>query len=86
VAGCCVHGNEPSGSFKGVLCFDHLSDYQLVKYDSAYVFLQMRTTLMHCYMGVQWRIFGKSFGDQTPEGWCEDTAGLMTWVRTVVLK
>jgi hypothetical protein len=34
VVGCCEHGNEPSGSIKGGE-FDYLSDYQLLKNDSA---------------------------------------------------
>jgi hypothetical protein len=35
VAGCCEHGNEPSGSIKGGEFVDQLSDCQLVKKDSA---------------------------------------------------
>jgi hypothetical protein len=33
VAGCCEHGNKPSGSIKGVE-FDYLRDYEFFK-DSA---------------------------------------------------
>jgi hypothetical protein len=35
VAGCCEHGNEPSGSIKGREFLDKLSDCQLLKKDSA---------------------------------------------------
>jgi hypothetical protein len=31
VAGCCEHGNEPSGSIKGGELVEYLSDYQLLK-------------------------------------------------------
>jgi hypothetical protein len=31
VAGCCEHGNEPSGSIKGGELLDQLSDCQLLK-------------------------------------------------------
>jgi hypothetical protein len=31
VAGCCEHGNEPSGSIKGGNLLDYLSDYKLLK-------------------------------------------------------
>jgi hypothetical protein len=34
MAGCCEHGNETSGSINGGK-FDWLSDYQLLKNDSA---------------------------------------------------
>jgi hypothetical protein len=34
VAGCCEHGNEPSGSKKGVDFLDQVSDYHLPKKDS----------------------------------------------------
>jgi hypothetical protein len=35
VAGCCEHGNEPSGSIKGGEFLDWLSDSQLLKKDTA---------------------------------------------------
>jgi hypothetical protein len=35
VAGCCEHGNELLGSIKGGEFIDLLSNYQLVKKDSA---------------------------------------------------
>jgi hypothetical protein len=35
VAGCCEHGNEPSGSIKRGVFSDQLSDYQFLKKDSA---------------------------------------------------
>jgi hypothetical protein len=35
VAGCCEHGNEPSGCLKGGELLDWLSDCQLLKKDSA---------------------------------------------------
>jgi hypothetical protein len=35
VAGSCEHGNESSGSIKGVEFLDYLSDYQLPNKDSA---------------------------------------------------
>jgi hypothetical protein len=35
VAGCCEHGNEISDSIKGGEFLDQLSDYQLLKKDSA---------------------------------------------------
>jgi hypothetical protein len=35
VAGCCEHGNEPSGSVKGGVFLDYLSDCWLLKKDSA---------------------------------------------------
>jgi hypothetical protein len=35
VAGCCEHGNEPPGSIKGEEFLDQLSDYKLLKNDSA---------------------------------------------------
>jgi hypothetical protein len=35
VAGCSEHGNEPSGSIKGGEFLDLLSDYYLLKKDSA---------------------------------------------------
>jgi hypothetical protein len=35
MAGFCEHGNEPSGSIKGVEFLDYLSDYQLLKKGSA---------------------------------------------------
>jgi hypothetical protein len=34
VAGCCEHGNEPSGSIKGGEFVDYLDDCQLLKKDS----------------------------------------------------
>jgi len=34
VAGCCEHGNEPSGSVKGGELLDWLRDCQLLKKDS----------------------------------------------------
>jgi hypothetical protein len=34
VAGCCAHLNAPSGSIKGGVCVDYLSDCQLLKKDS----------------------------------------------------
>jgi hypothetical protein len=33
VAGCCEHGNEPSGSIKSGEFLDQLSDYLFVKKD-----------------------------------------------------
>jgi hypothetical protein len=35
VAGSCEHDTEPSGSIEGGKFFDHLSDYQVLKKDSA---------------------------------------------------
>jgi hypothetical protein len=35
MAGSCEHGNEPSISIKGGEFLDYLSDYQLLKKDSA---------------------------------------------------
>jgi hypothetical protein len=35
VAGCCEDGNEPSGSIRGEEFRDQLSDYLLLKEDSA---------------------------------------------------
>jgi len=35
VAGCCVHGNKPSGSIKSREFLDYVSGYQLLKKDSA---------------------------------------------------
>jgi hypothetical protein len=35
VSGSCEHGNEPSGSTKGGEFLGYLSDYQLLKKDSA---------------------------------------------------
>jgi hypothetical protein len=35
VAGSCEYGNEPSGSIKGGEFLDWLSDYELLKMDSA---------------------------------------------------
>jgi hypothetical protein len=35
VAGSCEHGNEPLGSIKGRESVDLLSEYQLLKVDSA---------------------------------------------------
>jgi hypothetical protein len=35
VAGCCEHGNEPSGSVKGKEFLDKLSYYELLNKDSA---------------------------------------------------
>jgi hypothetical protein len=35
VAGCCEHSNEPMDSIKGGEFVDQLSDYQLLKKDSA---------------------------------------------------
>jgi hypothetical protein len=32
-AGCCEHGNEPSGSIQGGECLDPLSNCQLLKKD-----------------------------------------------------
>jgi hypothetical protein len=33
VAGCCEHGNEPSGTIKGREFSDYMSDHQRVKKD-----------------------------------------------------
>jgi hypothetical protein len=35
VAGCCEHGNEPSGSIRGGEFLNYLSDYQPLMKDSA---------------------------------------------------
>jgi len=35
VVGSCQHGNEPSGCIKDGEFLDQLSDYQLLKYNSA---------------------------------------------------
>jgi hypothetical protein len=35
VAGCCEHGDEPSGSVKGAIFLDQLSDCQVLKEDIA---------------------------------------------------
>jgi hypothetical protein len=35
VAGCCEHGNDPSGSIKSGKYLDQLRDYWLVKKDPA---------------------------------------------------
>jgi hypothetical protein len=34
MAGCCEHGNEPSGSIKGKELLDLMRNYQLIKKDS----------------------------------------------------
>jgi hypothetical protein len=35
VAGCCEHGNEPFGAIRGGKLLDYLSNYKLLRKDSA---------------------------------------------------